>query len=394
VEVTATGIVNPHTLVQVGTQVSGTIDKIYVDFNSRVKKGQLVARLDTTFLHAAVEDAEASLRKCQAQEFLSRSTSERTKALFDKGLVAQADLDQTVADYASAKANTSSAQAQLNRAKINLAYAYITSPITGMVVNRNVDVGQTVAASFNTPTLFTIADDLTKMQVQASIDEADVGQVKLGQKTQFTVDAYPDRRFEGTVTQIRLQPVTNQNVVSYTVMIDVNNPDLALMPGMTANITIAVQHASNVIKVPLAALKFSPPQANNGKGSQTWSGGRGNGSGGTQRADSAAMRGGAQTRGEGQSHAGGKQGSFAEGKRDSSTARAGKTGAERSPRIYVLENGKPVRVPVTTGLSNTGFAEVQGDVHEGQNVIVGIVNNDTKPGAPAQSPLSGMPRRF
>ncbi|MDD5674751.1 MAG: efflux RND transporter periplasmic adaptor subunit, partial [Chitinivibrionales bacterium] len=283
VEVTASGTVNPHSLVQVGTQVSGTISKIFVDFNSRVKKNQLIAVLDTTFLYAAVEDAAASLLKAKAQENLSRVTVERQQALFDKGLAARADLDQSTADYASAKAGLSSAGAQLDRAKINLAYASITSPIAGVVVNRNVDVGQTVAASFNTPTLFTIADDLSKMQVQASIDEADVGQVKMGQTAAFSVDAYPNRQFSGVVTQIRLQPATVQNVVSYTVMIDVDNPDLTLLPGMTANITIAVQEADNVLKVPLAALKFVPPGLQGDKGKrQAWNGGQ-SGTGGLKR---------------------------------------------------------------------------------------------------------------
>jgi HlyD family secretion protein len=229
VEVTASGTINPHSLVQVGTQVSGTISKIFVDFNSHVKKGQLVALIDTTFLYAAVEDAAASKNKAQSQETLTRTIAKRTKDLFEKGLAAQADLDQATADFESSKANLISAQAELDRALINLAYARIVSPITGVVVNRNVDVGQTVAASFNTPTLFTIADDLTKMQVQASIDEADIGQIQKNQKAQFTVDAYPNRQYIGAVSQIRLQPTTVQNVVTYTVMIDVDNPDLSLL---------------------------------------------------------------------------------------------------------------------------------------------------------------------
>jgi HlyD family secretion protein len=369
VEVTASGTANPHFLVQVGTQVSGTISRILVDFNSRVKRGQLIALLDTTFLHAAVEDAAATLRKAQAQEMLTKHTADRTKELFDKGLAAQADLDQATADYESSRAALSSAQAQLDRAKINLAYAFIVSPITGVVVNRNVDVGQTVAASFNTPTLFTIADDLTKMQTQASIDEADIGQVKIGQQASFTVDAYPDRTFTGVVTQIRLQPTTVQNVVSYTVMIDFDNPDLAILPGMTANITLAVQQAHDVIKVPLAALKFTPPGFQSASGNRrAW---------------------------------GGKDTTSRMAKRppDSGTARDTTRLSRRKDRarIFILDDNKPKPVMVKTGLNNGGYVAIEGDVQAGQLVVVGLINQSTTAPAAQQSPLGGargMPRRF
>ncbi len=370
VEITASGTVNPHSLVAVGTQVSGTISRIFVDFNSRVKKGQLIALLDPTFLQAAVEDAAASLNKAQAQETLTSRNAERTKNLFDKGLAAQADLDQAAADYEAAKAAISSARAQLDRAKINLAYATIRSPITGVVVNRNVDVGQTVAASFSTPTLFTIADDLSKMQIQASIDEADIGQVKIGQNARFTVDAYPDRSFTGTVSQVRLQPTTVQNVVSYTVMIDVDNPDLVLMPGMTANITLAVQQAHDVLKVPLAALKFTP------SGFQGKTGVRRAGSN-----DSAAR----MTR-----------------RPDSANAKDTTARKRDRARIFILEDNNPKLVPVKTGLSNAGYVAVegylQGNLQAGQLVIVGLINQNNKTTSPQQSPLGGgapgMPRRF
>jgi len=366
VEVTASGTVNPHSLVAVGTQVSGTISHIFVDFNSRVKKGQLIALLDTTFLQAAVEDASATLNKAQAQETLTRRNAERTKNLFDKGLAAQADLDQAAADYEAAKAAISSARAQLDRAKINLAYATIRSPITGVVVNRNVDVGQTVAASFSTPTLFTIADDLSKMQALASIDEADIGQVKIGQQATFTVDAYPDRSFTGTVTQVRLQPTTVQNVVTYTVMIDVDNPDLALMPGMTANITLAVQQARDVLKVPLAALKFTPPGFQGKTGVRR--------AGGSDSAAGMARR------------------------HDSANAKDTIRKKDRA-RIFILEDNKPKLVPVKTGLSNSGYVAVEGNLQAGQLVIVGLISQSAKTSTQQQkSPLgggaSGMPRRF
>ena len=411
VDVTASGIANPHFLVQVGTQVSGTIARILVDFNSRVEKGQLVALLDTTFLHAALEDAKASLRRAQAQENLIRENARRTKDLFDRGLSAQADLDQTVADFESAKATTSSAQSALERAQINLAYAFIKSPITGVVVNRNVDVGQTVAASFSTPTLFTIADDLSKMQLQASIDEADIGQMKVGQIAHFSVDAYPDRQFSGTITQIRLQPTTVQNVVTYTVVIDVENPDLAIMPGMTANITITVQQAHDVLKVPQAALKFTPvdQKTTTGKPRET-------ASSPSPMPTAAAATPAADTgHGKRAPGASGWSGNRADGNQarhrlwdgaDSASRQAGASDSakmlrqKKQNRIFILENGKPKRIPVKIGLSNGGYVAVEGDLSPGQLVIVGtITRKNTTPGN-QQSPLGGggapggMPRRM
>jgi len=374
VEVTASGTINPHYLIQVGTQVSGTISQILVDFNSHVKKGQLIALIDTTFLYAAVEDAAAAKNKALSQQVLTQNASKRTKDLFDKGLAAQADLDQATADFESAKANLVSAQAELDRSKINLEYARIVSPITGVVVNRNVDVGQTVAASFNTPTLFTIADDLSKMQVQASIDEADIGQIHTGQKAKFSVDAYPNRQYEGLVSQIRLQPATVQNVVTYTVMIDLENPDLSLLPGMTANITVEVQNAHDVFKVAAAALKFVPP------GFQGAGGKRGGGPG-----DSASGAG---------------QWKHAEGGRDSASAHkaiaenagwkksaAGNDDRKNWGRIFVLDNGKPVRIPVHIGLSNGGFTAIEGDVLEGQAVIIGLSSSNAKQSAQSAAPF-------
>ena len=407
VEVTASGTANPHSLVQVGTQVSGTIARIYVDFNSPVKKNQLVALLDTTFLHAAVEDAMATLHKTMAQATLTKRTAERTKELFDKGLAAQADLDQATADNESSKASLSSAQAQLDRAKINLDYAYIRSPITGVVVNRNVDVGQTVAASFNTPTLFTIADDLTKMQVQASIDEADIGQVKIGASAQFTVDAYPDRTFAGTVTQLRLQPTTLQNVVSYTVMIDVDNPDQVLMPGMTANLTVAVQQVHDVLKVPLAALKFNPSGRQKGADSGSAVGAKGirPGTSGRQ-GDSTGAHGAwarSHTGGDSTGAHGGHRGLMNGAQADSATVAAWKAAKQMrrkdQGRIFVLENGVPTPVPVKIGLSNGGYVAVEGNVREGQLVIVGAISSSNKASASPLGPMGGgspggMPRRF
>lgn len=406
VQVTATGSLNSFVTVQVGTQVSGTVARLFVDFNSRVKKGQVVALLDTMLLHAAVVDARASLFKAQALMNLSAQNCARTRALFAKGLVAQADLDQAVSDSVGAGAALSSARAALDRAKINLNYATITSPITGVVINRAVDVGQTVAASFNTPTIFTIADDLTKMQVQASIDEADIGQVKVGQVANFTVDAYPARTFAGTVSQIRLQPATVQNVVTYTVMIDVDNKDMALLPGMTANVTVDVQKAENVLQVPAAALKFTPPQAQGGKGRRHGAAGADSASAGRQWSgaprDTGAQRphggsGGAAGAGDTTQRRHGQWASAGAG----DTAQKGHgqwkgQAGEDMGHVFILVEGKPKFVRVKTGLSNGGFTAVEGDLQAGQQVIVGVLTDKNK--SPAAVPLTGgapgMGRRF
>jgi HlyD family secretion protein len=387
VEVTASGTVNPDTTIQVGTRVSGTISRILVNFNSHVKKGQLIAMIDTTFLASDVEDAAASLAKAQAQEDLARSTNEREKALFAKGFGAQADIDQSSSNYEVAKATTISARSALDEAKINLAYAYIRSPVTGVVVNRAVDVGQTVAASFSTPTLFAISTDLAKMQVQADVDEADIGKVKVGQEAHFTVDAYPTRTFEGKVSQIRLQPQINENVVSYTVMVNVNNADLALMPGMTANITISVEEASDILKVPLAALKFVPPVMR-GKRIFHRSGGRQGDSGAASRHWSEGDLPRSQVAGRW-----GDSGAVFHRRDNADSATRG--------RIFLLVNGTPVRKPVTTGLRNEGYVEIEGDVKEGDQVIVGILSPGPATTATprATSPFGGggsggMPRRF
>jgi HlyD family secretion protein len=259
VMVTATGSINALTTVQVGTQVSGTISKLYADFNSVVKKGQLIAMLDTTFLAASRDDAEAALQRANVQLNQAKIEFDRIKKLFEGNAVAQADYDLALTVYESAQSTYKSAEAQYKRAKINLAYATIRAPISGVVISRNVDVGQTMISSFNSPTLFTIANDLTKMQVFANVDEADIGQIQVGQKASFTVDAYPNQRFEGEIKQIRLQPTVLQNVVNYVVVIDVPNPDLKLLPGLTANINVAVQEHRGVYKVQTNALHFVPP---------------------------------------------------------------------------------------------------------------------------------------
>lgn len=257
--VKATGTVNPVKTVQVGSQVSGIISKLYVDFNSQVKEGQIIAQIDSTFLAASVKEAEANYERALAQANEARRNLKRTEELYKKNLVSQAEMDAAQTSYETTLAQLKQAQAALDRAKVNLRYSIIRSPIDGVVVSRDVDVGQTVAASLQAPKLFVIANDLKKMQVEANVDEADIGNVKIGQDVNFTVDAYPNQEFYGKVTQIRLSPQMVQNVVTYTVIIEVPNPEMKLMPGMTATVSILVDRKENVMKVPALALRFQPP---------------------------------------------------------------------------------------------------------------------------------------
>ncbi len=257
--VTATGAMAADTSVDVGVQVSGIIAKIKVDFNDIVKKGKVIAVLDTTLYYAAKIDADAGLQRAQAALDQAKREFDRAKNLFDNKVAAQADYDQAFTAYQNAQGNLVSAKAQVNRANINLRYCTITAPISGVIIARNVQVGNMVIASFNSPVLFTIAYDLKKMQVQADVGEADIGQVKMGQMAKFTVDAYPNDVFTGTVTQVRRQPIMVQNVVNYVVIIEVPNPDLKLMPGLTANSNIFIEERKNVLKIPSNAFSFTPP---------------------------------------------------------------------------------------------------------------------------------------
>jgi HlyD family secretion protein len=256
--VTATGTLEAITSVVVGTQVSGIVEKLYVDFNSPVKKGQILAELDKVALNSQVDQANATLESAKAETEYQQSNFERSKALFEKNLVAQADFDLAKYNYEKSKATLKNAKANYDKAIVNLKYATIYSPIDGVVMNRAVDEGQTVAASFNTPEIFTIAQDLTQMQVEADIDETDIGTVKEGQRVEFDVDAFPDEKFTGTVMQIRLSPVTTSNVVTYTVVINAPNPDQKLLPGMTANLVIYVEETNDVLTIPYKAVKFTP----------------------------------------------------------------------------------------------------------------------------------------
>ena len=259
--VTATGTLEAIKTVSVGTQVSGVIEKLYVDFNTQVKKGQLLAQLDETPLLAQLDQSKSAVDQAEAQVKYQKATYERYKVLISKKLIAQSDFDLAEYNYSNAMGNLKNAQSQYSKNKINLAYARIYSPIDGIILNRAVDEGQTVAASFNTPTLFTIANDLTQMRVEAKVDEADIGKISNGQRVEFTVDAYPLKKFDGTVTEIRLQPVASANVITYTVVINAPNPDKILMPGMTANANFFTTERKDVVVVPSKAIQFTPDEA-------------------------------------------------------------------------------------------------------------------------------------
>ena len=256
--VTATGTVEPIKQVEVGTQVSGIISKIYVDFNSVVKEGQLIAELDRSVLQADLESSRANLNSAKVEYDYQTSNYNRIKGLYDKELVSTTEYEQAKYSYDRARYSYTQAQSNYTKAQKNIGYAKIYSPIDGVVLSRAVDEGQTVASGFSTPTLFTIANDLTAMQVIANVDEADIGAVKEGQRVEFEVDAFPEDTFAGTVTQVRLQATTTSNVVTYQVVINAPNPELKLMPGLTANITIYTLDKHDVLAVPVRALRFTP----------------------------------------------------------------------------------------------------------------------------------------
>ena len=263
--VTATGTIEAVTSVTVGTQVSGIVNKLYVDYNSQVKKGQVIAELDKTNLLSELNTAKANMASAQSQLSYQSANMKRYQTLYQKGLVSADDYENALLTYRQAKEQVATAKEQVQREQTNLGYATITSPIDGTVVSKSVEEGQTVAASFNTPELFTIAKDLTNMQVVADVDEADIGNVKEGDRVTFTVDAYPDDTFEGTVKQVRLQATTTNNVVTYGVVISAQNTDLKLKPGLTANVTIYTQERSGVLAVANKALRFTPTKETVGK---------------------------------------------------------------------------------------------------------------------------------
>lgn len=379
VVVTATGTVAADTTLQVGTQVSGTIAQLFADWNSYVRKGQVIAKLDTTFLWASVEVAESNLQKAKVAADQAKVSFDRVKQLFDRNLDSQSDYDAAFATYQTAEADVKTAQTALDQAHINLNYATIKAPISGVVISRNVDLGQTVAASFNTPTLFTIANDLSRMQVQASVDEGDIGNVKVGQNVTFTVDAYPTDLFKGRVSQIRLQSTIVQNVVEYTVIIDVPNPDLKLMPGMTANLTINVAEAKDVLKVPTTALRFTPPQEYL---TQLMN----------QLPDSIKQKFQLRRNQNGGSNAGTGVGSGTNGGTGGGNAQTRNLTPGSYFRVWVVDGKQIKPVRVLLGLSDGTNTEVQGALKEGDDVAVGTL---TQTASTQQSnPFQGGQRRF
>jgi len=252
--VTATGEIQPVNTVNVGSQVSGTIDELFVDYNTKVKKGDVLLTIEPSVLQASVDEAKASLVSAESQRNYAKNEYERNKTLYADGYIARAEMEQSQTTYEQAEQSVLRARSQYERAETNLGYATIVSPVDGTVISRKVDKGQTVAASFQTPDLFEIAEDLSKMQIETSVSEADIGMITDGQRVTFTVDAYPTKTFEGVVRQIRLSPTTTSNVVVYTVVIDVDNADLRLMPGMTAFVTIVISEKDDVWKAPNAAF--------------------------------------------------------------------------------------------------------------------------------------------
>jgi HlyD family secretion protein len=352
--VSATGNLSAVITVQVGTQVSGTIQQLYADFNSRVKKGQAIAQIEPALFNAQVEQtrgnylsSEANLEKAKVTVADAKRTMERNRQLIKDGIIAQSDFDSAQTAYDSALASLKAAEAMViqvhgayDQAQTNLRYTTIRSPVDGIVVSRNVDVGQTVAASFQTPTLFTIAQDLTKMEIDTSVDEADIGRLREGQPVSFTVDAYPESRFVGKVRQIRNSPVITQNVVTYVVVIVVDNRDLKLKPGMTANVSIETARKENVLKIPSAALRFKP------KGTR----------------DAKEKPGGSEQR---------------------------RLKKEVTQQVYLLgADNKPLPVTIKTGISNDGQLElVDGNLKENDEVIVEQLSTQKKSGGMGGSPM-------
>jgi HlyD family secretion protein len=358
--ISATGTLSADTTVQVGSQVSGRIAKLYADFNSKVREGQLLAQIDPTFLQAAVDQQKAAVVKARAQMDDSKRTFVRTDSLFRHQLAAQADLDAATTTYESDKASLQQAEAALEQAEVNLRYAAIRAPISGVVISRNVDVGQTVAASLQAPTLFTIANDLRKMQVQADVDEADIGNVRAGQSVTFRVDAFPNRIYEGSVTQVRLAPVVTENVVMYTVIISVANKDLSLMPGMTATVSVLVARRENVLRVPIQAVRFTPPGESPLED--------------TARDSSAAHR------------------SIRRHLAESSTA-ANTPGTTEHARVWIAKGNQAVPVDILGGLQNDQYVElVRGDLQGGEDVIVGMESTTDHQSFQTTTPFG--PQRF
>jgi HlyD family secretion protein len=353
--VTATGTLNPVVNVQVGSQVSGNIAKLFADFNSQVKAGQVVAQIDPALFQATVTQAEGDVASAQAALELAKLNGTRTQELFARKTSSQADLDQATANLHTAEANVKIKQGALDKARADLEHCTITSPIDGVVISRSVDVGQTVAASLQAPVIFAIANDLTKMQIDANVAEADVGVVKIDQNVDFTVDAFPMETFHGKVVQVRNAPITVQNVVTYDTVIGVTNPQLKLKPGMTANVSIIVAHKDDALQIKNAALRYRPPDATP-----------------------------VETRKMVTSRAG-----------RSATGRGGdaQQGAQRT--VYVLPSGagRPEPRQIKTGISDGIMTEVVEGLKEGDRVVTAELGSAMAAPSPATNPFGGG-RRF
>jgi len=405
--VTATGQIGPVVNVQVGSQISGIVKKLYVDYNSVVKSNQVIAEIDPSTYEVNVQKAEAGLANSNANLVLAKVQADRADELYTNRLISASDHDTAKAQLQQAEAQVQSDEATLQNAKVQLSYCTIYAPVDGVVISRNVDVGQTVAASFNTPTLFVIANDLTKMQIDALVSEADIGGVSTNQDVNFTVDAYPYRTFRGKVSQVRYGAITNQNVINYDCVIGVNNSDLKLLPGMTANVSIIVAERDDVLKAPNAALRFRLPEAvaaeaktnvviqvaaQGGPGAGGGGAGTGGGPGGG--------RPGGQGRGGGPNGEGrGERGPPGEG---GMAARRPRPERQVSRTVYVLPKTdpkqqatvKPQPVQVKVGISDGINTEITDGIEEGTQVVTGVLNPDTgsRPGSPS-NPFGGGFRR-
>ncbi len=356
--ISTTGTIETKGAVEVGTQVSGRIDKIYVDFNDRVRKGQLLAVLDTSLLEAAVEDAEANLEMAKAQYELALEEYKQNKPLYEKGIISKADFLKIEVQLRQRAAQLKAAETALARAKRNLDYAYIRSPIDGIVVERNVEEGQTVAASFNAPTLFVIAADLSKVEIHALVDESDIGQIREGMPVRFTVEAYPEKVFTGRVRQIRLKAEVIQNVVNYTVIIDAENPENLLLPGMTATVDFIVEQKRDVLLVPNAALRLRPTPSMLEEVKKNMK----------ERLAKLAER------------RKGSSGSF-NPEKFMERLLSGRSRGRGFGRLWVLdEKGRLMVIPVRTGISDGRMTEIVGGrgIKEGMKVIIGVVESRSK----------------
>jgi HlyD family secretion protein len=405
--VSATGTVSAVITVQVGSQVSGIISKLYADFNSQVKKGQILAELDPTPFAQQVEQRQADVTKSQVEVANTLVTYNRQKRLAAAGLIPQSDLDAAKAAYDGSRASLALSQAALRQAQTNLGYTKIYSPIEGQVVARQYDLGQTVAASFSAPTLFTIAQDLTKMQVQADVDQSDIGQIRVGEPAHFNVDAYPDQEFRGAISQVRLNATITQNVITYPVIIAVPNPDGKLRPSMTANVTIDVATVKDVLRVPNAALRFKPEGKPDANGKTAKAGD--NAANGAAGAGAAPSGGGRRRRGAGADGAGAAPGGAAGQGAGNNTAGApgsegagtgapggpggfagkGKGGHRQGQTVYVLGEKNALRpVYIRTGISDGHYTQVLGgELKPGDKVVTGVAtlkvqdNSNTNPNA-------------